>query len=289
MNRTSSLLGILLITCGSLLFAWKDGIVKVTAGYYSPVLIIWFQLCCMSAIWLPILIYRHGWNQLIPRPLSWQIARGFSLVTGVGLFYWSVMQIPLADATAVSFVSPLVVVALAPIVLGEKTGFHRWSAVVIGFVGAIILLRPGFAGNSLGYIAAFGAGLGIGFFLITNRKLAHAGVPLASIVYPAYLGSIIISPFIPFNWTTPSFEDRWLIIGFVIISCTAQGMIIAAFRFSQASLIAPFSYVQIVGATLIGYLFFSDLPDLITWIGIIVIVGSGVYIAIRENITQAYD
>ena len=66
-------------------------------------------------------------------------------------------------------------------------------------------------------------------------------------------------------------------------------MIIAAFRFSQASLIAPFSYVQIVGATLIGYLFFSDLPDLITWIGIIVIVGSGVYIAIRENITQAYD
>ncbi|SVE18683.1 uncharacterized protein METZ01_LOCUS471537, partial [marine metagenome] len=158
------------MTCGSLLFAWKDGIVKVTAGYYSPVLIIWFQLCCMSAIWLPILIYRHGWNQLIPRPLSWQIARGLSLVTGVGLFYWSVMQIPLADATAVSFVSPMVVVALAPIVLGEKTGFHRWSAVVIGFVGAIILLRPGFAGNSLGYIAAFGAGLGIGFFLITNRK-----------------------------------------------------------------------------------------------------------------------
>ena len=243
----------------------------------------------MSAIWLPILIYRHGWNQLIPRPLSWQIARGLSLVTGVGLFYWSVMQIPLADATAVSFVSPMVVVALAPIVLGEKTGFHRWSAVVIGFVGAIILLRPGFAGDSLGYIAAFGTGLCIGFFLTTNRKLAHAGVPLASIVYPAYLGSIIISPFIPFNWTAPSFEDRWLIIGFVIISCTAQGMIIAAFRFSQASLIAPFSYVQIVGATLIGYLFFSDLPDLITWIGIIVIVGSGVYIAIRENITQAYD
>ena len=289
MNRTSSLLGILLITCGSLLFAWKDGIVKVTAGYYSPVLIIWFQLCCMSAIWLPILVYRHGWNQLIPRPLSWQIARGLSLVTGVGLFYWSVMQIPLADATAVSFVSPLVVVALAPIVLGEKTGFHRWSAVVIGFVGAIILLRPGFAGDSLGYIAAFGTGLCIGFFLTTNRKLAHAGVPLASIVYPAYLGSIIISPFIPFNWTAPSFEDRWLIIGFVIISCIAQGMVIAAFRFSQASLIAPFSYVQIVGATLIGYLFFSDLPDLITWIGIIVIVGSGVYIAIRENITQAYD
>ena len=277
------------MTCSVLLFAWKDGIVKVTAGYYSPVLIIWFQLCCMSAIWLPILIYRHGWNQLIPRPLSWQIARGLSLVTGVGLFYWSVMQIPLADATAVSFVSPLVVVALAPIVLGEKTGFHRWRAVVIGFVGAIILLRPGFAGDSLGYIAAFGTGVCIGFFLTTNRKLAHAGVPLASIVYPAYLGAIIISPFIPFKWTAPRVEDTWLIIGFVIITFMSQTMFIASVRYGQASLVAPFQYLHIVAATFFGYIFFSDFPDLITWIGITVIGASGGYIAIRGNISQAYD
>jgi len=277
------------MTCAVLLFAWKDAMVRLTGGYYSPVLIIWFQLVCMSGIWLPILIYRHGWNRLIPRPLSWQIARGLSVVMGLGLFYWSVMRIPLADATAVSFISPLVVAALSPVVLGEKIGFHRWSAVVVGFIGAIILLRPGFAGDSLGYITAFGSGLCIGFFFTTNRKLAHAGAPIASIVYPAYLGSIIISPIIPFKWIAPRFEDTWLIIGFVMISCMAQSMVIAAFRFSQASLVAPFQYLQIVGATFFGYLYFSDFPDLITWMGISVIVGSGVYIAIRENITRANE
>jgi len=101
------------MTCAVLLFAWKDAIVKITAGYYSPILVIWVQLAFMSGIWLPILIIRHGWNQLLPRPLPWQIARGLSLITGMGLFYWSVMIIPLADATAVSFTSPLIVAALS--------------------------------------------------------------------------------------------------------------------------------------------------------------------------------
>ena len=277
------------MTCSVLLFAWKDAIVKVTAGYYSPVLIIWFQLVFMSAIWLPILVYQHGWNQLIPRPLPWQIARGLSVISGLGLFYWSVMLIPLADATAMTFISPLVVAALSPVMLGEKTGFHRWSAVVIGFVGAILILRPGFGGDSLGYIIAFGSGLCIGFFFTTNRKLVHAGAPFASIVYPAYLGAIIISPFIPFKWTAPRVEDTWFIIGFVIITFMSQTMFIAPVRYGQASLVAPFQYLHIVAATFFGYIFFSDFPDLITWIGITVIVASGVYIAIRENITQAYD
>ena len=97
------------MTCAVLLFAWKDAIVKITAGYYSPILVIWVQLAFMSGIWLPILIIQHGWNQLLPRPLPWQIARGLSLITGMGLFYWSVIIIPLADVTAVSFTSPLIV------------------------------------------------------------------------------------------------------------------------------------------------------------------------------------
>ena len=115
------------MTCSVLLFAWKDAIVKVTAGYYSPVLIIWFQFVFMSAIWLPILVYQHGWKQLIPRPMSWQIARGLSVISGLGLFYWSVILIPLADATAMTFISPLVVAALSPVILEEKTGLHRWK------------------------------------------------------------------------------------------------------------------------------------------------------------------
>ena len=275
------------MTCAVLLFAWKDAIVKITAGYYSPILVIWVQLAFMSGIWLPILIIRHGWNQLLPRPLPWQIARGLSLITGMGLFYWSVMIIPLADATAVSFTSPLIVAALSPLILGEKIGLHRWGAVVVGFLGAVILLRPVFSGESFGYIIAFSSGICVGFFYITSRKLAREGAPFATIVYPAYIGLIMLSPLIPFKWTAPRPQDVWLIIGFVILTSIAQTMVLSAFRFGQASLIAPFHYMHIVGATFFGYLLFSEFPDLITWIGITVVVGSGLYIAVRENKFQA--
>ena len=98
---------------------------------------------------------------------------------------------------------------------------------------------------------------------------------------------IILSPLIPFKWTAPRHQDIWIIIGFVILTSIAQTMVISAFRFGQASLIAPFHYMNIVGATFFGYLFFSEFPDLITWIGVAVVVGSGLYIVFRENKIQA--
>ena len=271
------------MTCAVLLFAWKDTFVRITAGYYSPVLIIWVQLVFMSLIWLPVLIFQDGWKELIPRPLRWQMLRGLSLVIGMGLFYWSVMLIPLADATAVSFVSPLVVAALSPFFLGEKIGYHRWGAICLGFTGVIILLRPVFMSDSLGYVAAFSSGFCVGIYYMTNRKLVQINASFASVVYPAYLGSIILLPLIPFNWTAPRYEDTWIIAGFLIITCIAQTMVISAFRFGQASVVAPFHYFQIVGATIFGYFIFSEFPDLMTWIGVFVVVGSGLYIAIREN------
>ena len=197
------------------------------------------------------------------------------------------MIIPLADATAVSFTSPLIVAALSPLILGEKISLHRWGAVAVVFLGAVILLRPVFSGESVGYIIAFSSGICVGFFYITSRKLAHDGAPFATIVYPAYIGLIILSPLIPFKWTAPRPQDVWLIIGFVILTSIAQTMVLSAFRFGQASLIAPFHYMHIVGATFFGYLFFSEFPDPLTWIGVIVVVGSGLYIAVRENKIQA--
>mgnify|MGYP002024252903 CR=1 FL=1 len=271
------------MACGVLLFAWKDALVKLTGGYYSPILIMWIQFVFMSAIWLPILVYQNGWNWLIPKPLVWQSARGLSLVIGMGLFYWSVLLIPLTDATAMALISPLIVTALSTLMLDEKVGIHRWGAVIIGFMGALILLRPAFAGESLGYAIAFGSGICIGFFYATNRKLGRGSLPLASVVYPAYLSAIVLCPLIPFKWTPPRPEDTYIIVGFLILTAAGQTMIISAFRYGQASLVAPFNYIQIVGAALFGYFIFSELPDPTTWTGVGVIILSGLYIAIRDH------
>ena len=128
-----------------------------------------------------------------------------------------------------------------------------------------MLLRPVFSGESFGYIIAFSSGICVGFFYITSRKLAREGAPFATIVYPAYIGLIILSPLIPFKWTAPRPQDVWLIIGFVILTSIAQTMVLSAFRFGQASLIALFHYMHIVGATFFGFFFRIPRPNNVDW------------------------
>ena len=154
--------------------------------------------------------------------LSWQVARGLSAVTAIGIFYWAILLIPLADATAMAFTAPLIVTALSPWVLEEKVGVRRWSAVIIGFSGALILLRPALVGDSIGFLLAFISGLLLGFFYTANRKLADAAPPLVSVAYTAYMGVIVLTPLVPLKWVTPRPEDSWLILGFVVLSAIGQ-------------------------------------------------------------------
>lgn len=282
MKHQSSLVGILLMVAAVIFFALKDAFAKMSGGNYSPVMIIWAQFAFMSALYLPILVTRYGWRILIPQPLGWQILRGLSITAAMGLFYWSILLIPLADATAMAFTAPLIVTALSPWMLNEKVGIRRWSMVVVGFAGALILLRPAFTGDGLGYIIAFSTGLLLGFFYALNRKLANAAPPLASIAYSAYIGLFALIPLVPFHWSPPRSEDSWLIFGFVAVAAVGQTLLISAFRHGQASLVAPFHFVQIVAATLFGLIFFSQFPDGLTWLGVTVVVSSGIYIAVRE-------
>jgi len=275
------------MTLATILFAGKDVLAKMTGGYYSPVVIIWAQVTFMFAIWFPYVVYRYGWDWLIPKPFGWQLARGLSVVAGIGLFYWAILLIPLADATAMAFTAPLIVTALSPWMLGEKVGPRRWGAVIVGFLGALVLLRPAFSGDSLGYVIAFSTGLLLGFYYTSNRKLATAAPPLVSVAYGAYFGVILLSPVIPFYWSAPRAEDWGLISGFAVIAAAGQTCLILAFQFGQASLVAPFHYMQIVAATILGFLFFAEFPDTLTWAGVAIVVSSGLYIAARKSKVQS--
>ena len=127
----------------------------------------------------------------------------------------------------------------------------------------------------------------MGFFYTANRKLADAAPPLVSVAYSAYMGVIILTPLVPFKWTTPRLEDGGLILGFVVLSAIGQSLLITAFRFGQASRVAPLHFIQIVAATFFGFLMFDDFPDMLTWVGVLVVVLSGLYIAMRETKIKA--
>jgi len=274
--------GIGLMVFSTFLFPLKDSFVKLLDGQYSAIQIVWTQFAVTSVVFFALILAREGKAALLIRAPALQILRSLFVTTGMGTFYWAITLIPLAEATAMQFIAPLVVTALSPFLLGEKVGIRRWLSVIAGFAGVLIVLQPEFGGVHEGYFIAAISGLCIGFFFILNRKLAGYAGPIASVAYSAFLGAIMVSPLVPSVWITPAPEDLWLFAGFLAFALTGQAAMFSAFHFGEATLVSPFHYVQIVGATLFGYLFFSQFPEPARLSGIVIIIASGIYIAVRE-------
>jgi len=272
----------LLMAMAASLNATKDGLAKIMVGGYSPLLILWVQFAVTLIVLLPLIVPRHGWRVLLPRPLGPQILRGLFLTFGVCLFYWSIRYIPLADATAMVLVGPLVLTALSPFILGEHVGIRRWMAVFIGFIGVLIILRPDFSGERIGHFMALGAGISVGLFYAFSRLLAQASPPLVTVANTVIIGVVVLAPTMPFVWTLPAAEDALIIAAFLCISIFGQFCMLMSFRFAPGSILAPVIYVQIVAATAFGLIVFGAFPDPTTWTGIAIVVGAGIYISFRE-------
>jgi drug/metabolite transporter (DMT)-like permease len=282
MNKINPLLGISLMSAAMAVNSSKDGIAKLLAGSYSPLTLLFIQFITTSLILAPIVARRNGIRQLVPDNLFPQILRSAFVALGVGLFYWAVNFINIADATAMVLIAPLIVTALSPSILSEPIGLKRTVAVMIGFIGVLIILRPTLDGERTGYFIALGAGIFIAAYYIANRKLANQASVLASTFYTSFLGAIILIPLLWYFWTIPSTIDIWILLSFALLATLGQIFMISAFSLAAASIIAPFVYTQIIWATIIGYLLFDAFPDEWSWFGILVVVAAGVYIAIRE-------
>ena len=168
--RTTPLLGILLMVLATIFLPTKDALAKLLGGSYSPVWLLWAQYLFMYIVLAPVIVRQHGLGVLWPQRLGLQALRGLFIVVAVGSFYWSLVFIPLADATAMSFLGPIVTTALSPVILQEKVGLRRWLAVLFGFFGVMLVLRPDLGGERLGYVIALGSGLFAGLFYIMTEN-----------------------------------------------------------------------------------------------------------------------
>ncbi len=283
MSQQRQLLGILLLVLAMALFSFKDALVKMMGGHYSPVVVMWAQMGFASLLFAPVITVKYGPRSLWPQNPFLQIMRAISVITGIGMFYWSISLIPLAEATAITFVAPLVTTSLSPLMLGEKIGLRRWIAVLVGFGGILIVLRPEFSGDRLGYLIAFGAGIMIGVFYTFNRLLAGKAPPLVNQTYSSVIGVLLLTPFIFSVWVPLRPDDIILVLGFCAIAALGQTCLFTSFLHGEASILAPLTLSQIVFATLFGYLFFNNFPDTTSVVGIIIVIASAIYIAIRET------
>ena len=189
----------------------------------------------------------------------------------------------MAKALTLAFVAPLITTALSPIFLGEKVGVRRWSAVIIGFVGSLIVIQPGFIEFNLASISALGTGFFYGIYLVITRKLHSSDSPLLTLLLTGVVGAVLASFFVPVVWINPTFNQWSLLALMGIFACLGHLFLILSLKYADASKLAPFGYFEIVTNVILGYYFFGDFPHYWTWVGLVIIVCSGIYISLRER------
>lgn len=260
-----------------------DGIAKYLAASYPVTQIVWGRFFFHFMFMLPVVLihYRHVVFR-VQQPVL-QVLRGGFLLAATLCFFWSLKYLSIPDALTLLFVSPLIVTCLSPVLLGEHVGVRRWSAVIVGFLGVCIILRPGGGAFHPASLAALGAGVGHACYILATRRLSGTAPPLVTLFYTSLLGMVVLSFYAPWHWQPPGPLDFSLMVAVGAIAAVGHYLFIKAFDYAEASVLAPFGYGEIVMATVVGYIGFGDFPDLVSWLGIAVIIGSGVYIAVREH------
>lgn len=213
-----------------------------------------------------------------------QLVRSTLLCISTLIFITALRYVPLPTATAISFTAPFIVTALAPVLLGETVGARRWAAVGAGFLGALVIVRPGVVGTNEAVLLVLGSAFTSALYQILTRKLAAHDPAETSITYIALAGFIVTTIPLPFVWITPaSLLDTALFIGLGIFGGFGHYFMVRAFELAPAPVVSPFSYSHLIGAALLSYLVFGQLPDLWTWIGALIIVGSGLFMILSER------
>ena len=277
------LVGIGLMAAGVCTLPLMDGTAKYLSGDFHVLQVAWARYGFHLVLLLVLLAWRLRPTELVPRHPGLQILRSGFLLGTTLCYFGAIAYLPLATVLALAFIGPVVSTALAPIALGEHIGPRRWVAVLVGFIGALIVLRPGFDVFHPASLLALGAGVFYGLYLLATRRLSGSGRPAVTLLYTAVIGVAVLTLMLPFVWRAPEATD-WLLMAIMgAFGALAHFLIIRAFEHAPAAVLGPVSYVEIIMAVAIGWIAFGDFPDRWTWTGIAVIVASGIYISVREG------
>lgn len=277
------LLGIALVVLGFQVLSVMDGVAKHLAADYPVLQIAWARFLFHVSCVLPVVLWHHGLRSLWPQHVGLHLVRGGFQLSATVLFFASLVHLSIVDAVVMVFVAPLFVTLLSPWVLGEHVGLRRVAAVLVGFAGIVLVIRPGTGVFHWASLLALGAGVSFACFLLITRKISLAAPVSVTLTFTGLIGAIALTGVMPFVWHTPTPQAWGLMILLGVLAACGHLLIIKAYESSPASLLAPFGYSEIITATLISYLVFADVPDGWGWLGIAVVIASGVYIWLREQ------
>jgi drug/metabolite transporter (DMT)-like permease len=284
LSTERTLSGIAMTLVALLLFSIQDAFSKLLAVTYEPIEIAFVRFLTMLILIAPFMVRRP--LALRSNMPGRQFVRGLAMLGATTFFILGLSHLPIAEATAISFVSPLFVTALSIPVLRETIGPRRWIAVIVGFIGVLVVIRPGTSAFHPAALFPIASSTFWAVGIVLTRTMHGADKTLTILFYSTLIGFCVSGLAMPFVWRTPDLPALAMMTAQGSLSTIGQALLIGAFGRAGASVLAPFSYSQLLWATALGYAVFNTIPDTPTWIGSAIIVASGLYILHRERLLQ---
>ena len=265
-------------------FPFMNVAVKLLAANYPAAQITWARFTGHLIVMLVVFLPQHRWGLLRSRRPAVQIGRSVLMLASNLIFVMAIGSVPLATASAIGFSAPLIVTALSVPLLHEQVGWRRWSAVVVGFAGTLMVIRPGSGFREPAVLLLLVSSFAYALYMIATRLAGRYDSAATGIIFAALFGSLGMSLAMPFVFVMPrSILDGLLFCSLGLLGGFGHYLVIRAFQLGPAAVIAPLGYVELVGTVILGYVVFGNFPDLWTWAGAGVIITSGIYIALRER------
>jgi drug/metabolite transporter (DMT)-like permease len=281
-TRSETIRGVLFMLAGFFLYSTSDMMAKLLTQSVSPLQVAWLrQLGLVGGVLVLLMI--KGRSILRSRHPGLQIGRGLTVVAAATSFLFALAHVPLADATAVTFVAPFIVTVLAAAFLGEAVGPKRWIAVVLGFLGTMIVIRPGFSNFHPAIFLALISAVAFAVRQIISRHVSGADPLVTTVAYTALTAALILTLPLPFVWRNPADGTQLLLmVGVACVAGCAELTIMRALELAEAVVLSPLQYTLMIWSTAWGFVVFAQLPDVWTLVGAAIVIASGIYALYRE-------
>jgi drug/metabolite transporter (DMT)-like permease len=274
-------MGILFMCLAGSFLPMMNGLAKLMSQGYASEQVVWARTVSHLVFVLALFLPKRGLSILRTRRPGVQFLRSCMLITSTFLFFSAIKFVPIAKAASISFTAPLIVVLLSGPMLGEKVTLSRILAVLVGFVGVLVVIRPGFEVFQWASLLIVGSASCYAVYQVLTRRVAGTDSPETSVVYSVLVGAVLMSLIVPFSWKTPeSWTDALLLGSLGVFGGLGHYCVARAMTYAPANFVSPFQYWQMIGSVAIGYLLFAEIPDVFTWLGASLIIGAGIYIGI---------
>ncbi len=283
-SARNRLIGIGLVSLCYLLFSLLDGSAKWLVGTLPVIMVVWLRFAIHAVVAGAVLFPLRGYALIRTNHLRWHVLRALMFMAMTGMNFWALQYLQLTVTSSIFFTVPLIIALLGAPLLGEKLDRGRWIAIVAGFVGVLVIVRPWSADFHPAVLAAVVNAILYALFMLMTRRLAAYDSPETIQYLPAVGAAIGLAPFALAAWQMPATPLEWFVACLMgVLGGFGHYLLALAHRYASSTVIAPFLYQQVIYMALFGYLVFGDVPAAPVWVGAVIVIGSGLYLFSRER------